>query len=371
MRGRGGSVRALPHLVAAQAAGGQREDAGDRARDPGGRRRVPAQAVHDHRGRCDRALLPARVLQRARVGDGVRLPHRRGLLRLGRLHRDERGGALQRPHGRSRARGVAAGVQGRVPGGIGDGPPRRRTRPPRRRRLLLGADELDREHARVCGARPHRARLRRLAHLGVRATRRRHLHEGRRRRRRPRREDRGRHPRGRPAQPGRHRRQRRRQRRRLRRHGRRPLRDLRGHGCRRDAARDRLRPGRPLALPARSRRYLDPVVRHRDVLHASRPRRQRDHQRSLPRRDRRHDPLGDRVHPRDDGLRHGRVQLLESLRLGAHRPRSDIPARRDHRVLHGHTLEAGEGHRQRLTDRATRRTSSRASPSACRRRRSP
>ena len=29
----------------------------------------------------------------------------------------------------------------------------------------------------------------------------------------------------------------------------------------------------------------------------------------------------------------------------------DVPARRDHRVLHGHALEAGEGHRQRLPDR--------------------
>ena len=85
--------------------------------------------------------------------------------------------------------------------------------------------------------RPRRARVRRLADLGLRAARRRHLHEGRRRRRRPRREDRGRHPRGRPAQPGRHRGQRRRQRRRLRRHGRRPLRDLRRDRGRRDAAR--------------------------------------------------------------------------------------------------------------------------------------
>ena len=37
-----------------------------------------------------------------------------------------------------------------------------------------------------------RARVRRLADLGLRPSRRRHLHEGRRRRRRPRREDRGR-----------------------------------------------------------------------------------------------------------------------------------------------------------------------------------
>ena len=73
------------------------------------------------------------------------------------------------------------------------------------------------------------ARLRRLADLDLRPSRRRHLHQGRRRRRRPRRQGRGRHPRGRSPQPRHHRRQRRRQRRRLRRHGRRPVRDLCRH----------------------------------------------------------------------------------------------------------------------------------------------
>ena len=96
--------------------------------------------------------------------------------------------------------------------------------------------------------RPGRARVRRLADLRLRPSRRRHLHEGRRRRRRPRRQDRGRHPRGRPAQPGRDRRQRRRQRRRLRRHGGRPVRDLRGHRGRGDAARHALRVADDLAL---------------------------------------------------------------------------------------------------------------------------
>jgi hypothetical protein len=71
-----------------------------------------------------------------------------------------------------------------------------------------------------------RARLRRLADLDLRPSRRRHLHQGRRRRRRPGRQGRGRHPRGRSPQPRHHRRQRRRQCRRLRRHGRRPVRDL-------------------------------------------------------------------------------------------------------------------------------------------------
>ena len=48
----------------------------------------------------------------------------------------------------------------------------------------------------------------------------------------------------------------------------------------------------------------------------------------------------------------GDLRLLEPLRRGAHRPRGHVPARRDHRVLHRHTLEAGEGHRVRVADRA-------------------
>ena len=97
---------------------------------------------------------------------------------------------------------------------------------------------LARQQLRLGDRRPDRARLRRLAHLRLRAARRRHLHQGGRRRRRPRREDRGGHPGGRPAEPGRDRGQRRRQRRRLRRHGGRPLRDVCRHRGRRDAARD-------------------------------------------------------------------------------------------------------------------------------------
>ena len=158
----------------------------------------------------------------------------------------------------------------------------------------------------VGGRRPHRARVRRLAHLGLRPSRRRHLHEGRRRRRRPRREDRGGNPRGRPAQPGRDRRQRRRQRRRLRRHGRRPLRDVRGDGGGRDAARHRVRPAGALAVPARARRHLDPRLGDRHVLRAGRKRAERDHQRALQERARRDGPLRARLHPGDDGLRRRR-----------------------------------------------------------------
>ena len=350
MRGRGGSVRAVPDVVAAEAARRERAHAGDRARRPGRRGRVPAQAVHDHRGRGDRAVLPARLLRQARVGRGVRIPHRRAVLGRGRVHRHERRRALERPDGRSGPRGPAAGLQGRVPRRLGDRAARRRARPPRRGGLLLGAHRLDREQPAVGGRRPHRARVRRLAHLGLRPSRRWHLHEGGRRRRGSRREDRGRDPGGRPAQPGRDRGQRRRQRGRLRRHGGRPVRDVRRHRRRRDAARDRLRADGPLALPAGARRHLDPLVRDRDVLHPRRERPERDHQRALSQRDRRDDPLGTRVHPGDDGVRRWRVRLLEPLRLGAHRPGRDVPARRDHRVLHGDPLEAGEGHREGVAD---------------------
>ena len=96
--------------------------------------------------------------------------------------------------------GSEARAQRRVPRRLGDRPARRRPRPRRRRRLLLVPHGRARQHADLRDRRPHRARVRRLPHLGVRASRRRHLHQGGRRRRRPRRQDRGGHPRGRPAQ---------------------------------------------------------------------------------------------------------------------------------------------------------------------------
>ena len=185
------------------------------------------------------------------LGHSVRIPHRRALLGGRRLHRHERRRALEREDRGGGTRRSATRIQGRIPRGLGDWLARRRTRPPWRRRLLLGAHRLDREHSRLGDGRSHRPRLRRLAHLGLRPSRRRHLHEGSRCRRRPRREDRGRYPRGRPPQPGRHRGQRRRQRRRLRRHGSGPLRDVRRHRGRGDAARNRVR-GRPTSGSTRS-----------------------------------------------------------------------------------------------------------------------
>ena len=220
----------------------------------GGRDRVPAPPVHDHRRRRrrarDRARDRARGPGRQRHPGGGRLPDRGALLRLRRLHRHERLRARERARGGvgafGRVRGAERGLQGRRDHGSA----RRGPGAARRGRLLRHPDRNGDRGARR-HRRSDRPRLRRLADLGLRPSGRRDLHEGRRRGRRPRRQDRGRHPRGRPAQPGGDRRQRGRQRRRLRRHGGRPVRDLRGHGCRGDAARraDLLRrsaPWRPI-----------------------------------------------------------------------------------------------------------------------------
>ena len=147
-----------------------------------------------------------------------------------------------------------------------------RSRAARRRRLFLGADRAD----GLCPVRSHRhrlaggARLRRLADFDLRPSRRRHLHQGRRRRRRSRRQGRGRHSRGRSAQSGHDRRQCRRQRRRLRRHGGRPVRDLCGDGRGDDGARlDLLRGHRfAAALDDLSAGDLRRLHRHLDRRHA-------------------------------------------------------------------------------------------------------
>ena len=159
------------------------------------------------------------------LADGRRFRRRCGALGTRRLHRHERLGARQRAHragGERRTRIphlpshfaaapspacwssdlACIGVAGYF--------------------ALLGADK----DALHCTRGP---RVRRLADLDLRASRRRHLHQGRRRRRGPRRQGRSRHSRRRSAQPGRDRRQRRRQRGRLRRHGGGPVRNLRGH----------------------------------------------------------------------------------------------------------------------------------------------
>ena len=349
-------------------AGRQRAHAGDLGRRAGGRRRLPEEAVHGDRDRRDRGDPGDRVLQQARLGHGVRLPDRRRPLGSGRLHRHERRRSLERTHRRGGPRGRRSGIQGRVPGRLGDGAPRRRPRPLRRRRVLLVPHGRARQLRQVGGRRPPRPRVRRLADLGLRPARRRHLHEGRRRRRRPRRQDRGRHPRGRSAQPGRDRRQRRRQRRRLRRHGGRPLRDLRRHGRRRDAARHLVREQQPLALPAGARRHVDPGLDHRHLLRARRQGRERDHQRALHERSRRNRAVGDRVHPGHEGVRRRR-----SSRSGSSTARrSSVLRSRSCSSRSPSTTPGAAGAPSRRSPRrrppGTRRTSSPASRRGWRRR---
>ena len=150
-----------------------------------------------------------------------RLRRRRGALGHGRLHRHEHLGARKRAHRRGAGvRGAECGAADCVP----------------RRSAITGLLVVGLGLAGVTGYywvlstmtpagqagladAARRPRLRRFADFDLRPSRRRHLHQGRRRRRRPGGQGRGRHPRGRPAQPGGDRRQRGRQRGRLRRHG--------------------------------------------------------------------------------------------------------------------------------------------------------
>ncbi len=188
----------------------------------------------------------------ARLAGRDRLRDRRDAVGRGRLHRHERVGARQRAHRAGGDQVARRRSRHRLQGGrhhrhAGGGP-----RAARRHRLLRHPDR----PARLCAQQPHRgrragrARLRRLADLDLRPSRRRHLHQGCRRRRRPRRQGRSRHSGGRSAQPGHHRRQRGRQCRRLRRHGGRPVRDLCGdHGRHHGSGRDLLR--RPADAVAR------------------------------------------------------------------------------------------------------------------------
>ena len=298
-------------------------------RRPGGRIGLPPAPVPDDRHRRGRPVPPARLLRQARLGHRDRLPDRGRPLGGRRLHRDERRRALERADGRGRA-GTASS--------------RRSTSPsaPARSRACSSSGSACSASPATTGCspdwlgnsselgdrRPHRARVRRLADLGLRASRRRHLHEGRRRRRRPRRQDRGGNPRGRPAQPGRDRGQRGRQRRRLRRHGRRPLRDLRRHGRRRDAARAaRSRPASsgcyPLAIGGISilasiiGTFFARVGRGGSIMNAL-------YKAVLVA------TLLSAIGfiPVTQAFDGGHVQLLEPLRLGADRPRRHVPARR-------------------------------------------
>ena len=66
----------------------------------------------------------------------------------------------------------------------------------------------------------------------------------------------------------------------------------------------------------------------------------------------------------------GALHLRRALRLRADRPRHHLRARGDHGVLHGHALGPGQVASPARRRPATRRTSSRGSPSGCRRPRS-
>ena len=199
-----------------------------------GRARLPEPPVHDDRDRGVVLFIALIFIQNIAVACGFA---------IGGILSGSTGYIGMNVSVRSNARvaeaarcGVSPALHGRLPRRRDHGSARRRPRADRRRGLLRGADLVLQRQPEDGGRRAHRPRLRRLADLGVRATRRRHLHEGGRRRRGPRRQGRGGDPRGRPAQPGDDRRQRRRQRRRLRRHGGRPVRDLRGDRDRGDAA---------------------------------------------------------------------------------------------------------------------------------------
>ena len=221
--------------------------------------------------------------------------------------------------------------------------------------------------------RARRARLRRLADLDLRPSRRRHLHQGRRRRRRPGRQGRGRHSRGRSPQPGDDRRQCRRQCRRLRRHGRRPVRDLcrharRHHGLDRPA--DHRRRGRHAAeaddAAADRRRRLH---RHLDHRHLHGPPRQEQSIMGALYKGfwtsallgavaiyfATQYTLGDMNAPLTDARRRqeraDRAHRHEAVLLHADRPRRHRRSRLDHRILYRHQLPPGPVDRPRLADR--------------------
>ena len=242
-----------------------------------GRAGLSPPPISDDRRRRPRAVRHPRASPVLDGGD--RVPHRRGPVGRGGLHRHERVGAGQRAHGAGRRAFAGGGARHLLQGRRRHRHARRRPRAARRRGLFHGshrAARLRRQRPRD-DRRARRARLRRLAHLDLRAARRRHLHQGRRCRRRSRRQGRGGYSGGRSAQPRDHRRQRRRQRRRLRRHGRRPVRDLRGHGRRDDGARVHLlrHPARPAERDDLSPRDLRHLPHHLHRRHLFRPARAR------------------------------------------------------------------------------------------------
>ncbi len=103
LRSRCDRLRLRVDRLGPQETGRQRPDARNRRRHPGGRQGLPQPAVPDDRAR---RRHPVRAdLVGARRRHGGRLPRRRAAVRPHGIHRDERVGALEHPHGRSRAHG--------------------------------------------------------------------------------------------------------------------------------------------------------------------------------------------------------------------------------------------------------------------------
>ncbi len=114
-----------------------------------------------------------------------RVPHRRGPFRLDGLHRHEHIGPCKRPHRGGRSLEPAEGPHHSLPGGCSHRSSCRGACPSRDYRSVL----VPHRPWRLCAERPggrqcaHRSRARRLARFHLRASRRGHLHQGRRRRR--------------------------------------------------------------------------------------------------------------------------------------------------------------------------------------------